>query len=143
MDFNCKFYDEDTICQEFYNSKGSLILNCNIQSLSKKIDALRSSIYLLNNKNVSFDVISLQEIWCSTNMPKFDINGFQPLIYKTRKFGRGGGVGFFVRNGIKFKVIDELSFYIEKIFESLCIDLEYPSGKKTKLVSLYRLVNQI
>jgi hypothetical protein len=59
------------------------------------------------------------------------------LIHKHRPQGNGGGVGFYIKNNINFKVIESLSLMSTKIFE--CITIEIPlSNKKISISSIYR-----
>jgi hypothetical protein len=51
--------------------------------------------------------------------------------------GRGGGVGFYVRDDVSFKTIEDLSVFIPKIFESLTIELII-NKKKLSVTSVYR-----
>ncbi len=52
---------------------------------------------------------------------------------------RGGGVGFYIRNGLNFKVIDNLSPFENKIIESLTLQISYPEKTKPVLLtSVYR-----
>jgi exonuclease III len=50
---------------------------------------------------------------------------------------RGGGIGFYVRNGLNVKVIDNLSPFEQKIFEALTIQVSYPD-KSILVTSAYR-----
>jgi hypothetical protein len=50
---------------------------------------------------------------------------------------RGGGIGFYVRNGLNAKIIDNLSPFEQKIFEALTIQITYPD-KSILLTSAYR-----
>ena len=54
----------------------------------------------LVNKNVQIDVIALQEVWEIRDPLSLIIPGFQPLVCKTRTNMRGGGIGFYVKEGI-------------------------------------------
>jgi exonuclease III len=50
---------------------------------------------------------------------------------------RGGGVGFFVREGLNFKERTNLDFHTEKIFENLVLEVSFPN--KTIIISnIYR-----
>jgi hypothetical protein len=40
---------------------------------------------------------------------------------------RGGGVGFFVREGLNFKERNNLDFHIEKTFENLVLEVSFPN----------------
>jgi hypothetical protein len=52
---------------------------------------------------------------------------------------RGGGVGFYIRNNLEGKIIENLSPFANKVFESITIQLTYPaSGKSILLTSAYR-----
>jgi len=51
---------------------------------------------------------------------------------------RGGGVGFYIRNGIKVEIIEELSPFENKIIEALTIRVTYPDNKSMLLTSIYR-----
>ena len=67
------------------------------------------------------------------------IPGFQRLIFKSRSLSRGGGIGFYVRSGISTKIIEELSVFQDGIFESICIEFGYSTGKVIWFVSIYWL----
>jgi hypothetical protein len=85
------------------------------------------------------DVIAIQEIWDVRYPELICIPGFKPLIYKKRRDMRGGGVGFFIKNNLNGKIVENLSPFTNKIFESLTIELTYPSSHKTILLtSAYR-----
>ncbi len=51
---------------------------------------------------------------------------------------RGGGVGFYVRNGLVAEIIEYLSPFESKIIEALTIQLTYPDNKSVLLTSIYR-----
>jgi hypothetical protein len=85
------------------------------------------------------DAIAVQEIWEVRYPDLVNIPGFKPLIFKQRLGMRGGGVGFFIRENLNAKVIEELSPFENKIFESITIQLTYPSSSKSLLLtSAYR-----
>ncbi len=92
---------------------------------------------LLNGK-VKIDLIAIQETWEVQYPELVSISGFQTFVVKNRKNMRGGGVGFYVRNGHNFKIIENLSPFEEKIFESLTIQLTYPSNKTVLVTCGYR-----
>ena len=122
--------------KKFANSTRPLFLNINIQSLNSKHEKLKNFILSLTNKNIQIDLISLQETWAIKQPQLLDIPGFQPLIFTNRKRGRGGGVGFYLRNGISYKVNKENSVFIDKIFESLSLDISFTSNSSLKQLSV-------
>ena len=48
---------------------------------------------------------------------------------------RGGGVGFYVRNGLNFSIMENLSPFETKIFESITIKLRYPDKPSPLLLT--------
>ena len=65
----------------------------------------------LSKKNIVFDIIALQELWSLPDPDKFFISGYQKIIFKSRNKTRGGGVGFYVKQGLKVKLIENLSVF--------------------------------
>jgi hypothetical protein len=41
---------------------------------------------------------------------------------------RGGGVGFYIREGLNANIVENLSPFENKIFESITVQLSYPSS---------------
>ncbi len=120
-----------------YNKQGISILSLNIQSLNAKYNDLKDFIYVLTNKNSAPDVICLQELWRFPEMAEFSILGYQPLVHKLRNNHQGGGVGIYLKMGIKGKIDTKASVFHERIFESLIMELTLG---KTKIIvgSIYR-----
>ena len=141
INIDSQFYDLDTFINRFANSKSPLFINLNIQSLMSKHDKLNTFIGHLNNSNVTIDIIALQETWTVRYPHLLTIPGYQPLIFTNRSKGRGGDVGFYVRNGLNVKILDNLSPYQDKLLETLTIDISYTQDNTTKhylATSLYR-----
>jgi len=85
-----------------------------------------------------FDLICLQEVW-KVNDPKlFSIEGYHPLIFKCREGARGGGVGIYVRSNLTFKILDNLSFFKDRILESLVIKITDINLNTFITAALYR-----
>ena len=76
--------------------------------------------YLKENK-VTLDVISLQEVWTIYDQDIFKIDDYV-FIYKCRKNKGGGGIAYYIHKNLKFKILNELSFFprIEKIIQNDC-----------------------
>jgi len=89
---------------------------------------------------VQIDIIAVQEIWQIQNIDTIQIPGFN-FYFKQRTFGRGGGVGFFVNNSINTKVLENLSPFSEKTFESITIEIT-SNNKKIVLSNKYRSPSQ-
>ena len=110
---------------------GTLCISANVRSFSNsKPDELKLLISYYPNAAV----ICLQELW-DVMAPFPVIPGFQPLVCKTRQGKGGGGIGFYVRENIDFKLID--SPFIESRFESMTLDLYINRHKVTRICNLY------
>ena len=138
LKINCNYFDESTFISKLENCKEFILLSANIQSLFSKFSKLVEFISMLKSKNIILDLIALQEIWNVSDPNLFNIPGYQKIVIKTRLNSRGGGVGFYVKEGIKFRVVENLSIFNEKVFESICIQVESSNNKKTNFISLYR-----
>ena len=101
-----------------------------------KHEKLKNFIIETTNNGVQIDVIALQETWEVRYPNLLSIPGFQKIIYKNRISGRGGGVGFYVREGIHYKVIETQAGFQDKLFESLTLNISYTTNKGTKNVCI-------
>jgi hypothetical protein len=99
---------------------------------------LSQTITELLNGKVKIDLIAIQETWEVQYPELVNISGFQTFVVKNRMNMRGEGVGFYIRNGLNFKIIENLSPFEEKIFESLTVQITYPSNKSVLVTCGYR-----
>jgi len=68
----------------------------------------------------------------------FQIEGYN-FIYKSRKTGvQGGGVGIYIRKDLKFKLVPEYSIFIDKVIETIFVEIEVNEKKKILVSSVYR-----
>ena len=112
-------------------------MSLNIQSISAKFNEFSELINVLSNLNCAPDIICLQEIWRFPTYHNFKLVNYHPFIYKTRESSQGGGVGFFIKNTIKFKMLPEFSIFSEKIIETLFIEVTI-SNKRFIIGNIYR-----
>jgi hypothetical protein len=138
--FVCNYVDTDVLCEQILSSNDLNIMSLNIQSLPAKYTELCDLLNVWEEKKSLPDIILLQEIWTVRDPKSFTLNGFQPLIFKCRQGGQGGGVGIYVKEGINFK-LNPNSIFMEKVFESIFIDVEI--GKRSFTIgSLYRCIGR-
>ncbi len=109
VDINSKYYDMYTLPSISNDDNSPIFLSINIQSLNSKHSELCNQILELTSKKLQIDVIAIQETWDIFQPDLLAIPGYQTLIYKNRVNMRGGGVRFYIRNGINFKNINNLS----------------------------------
>ena len=81
-----------------------------------KHDKLKDYIVRLLNLDIQIDLIALQETWTIKHPNLVSIPGFQKIVYKNRKNGRGGGVGFYIRDGLHYSIIETQAGFHDKLF---------------------------
>ena len=128
------FHDSFSFINEFQNSKCHILASINIQSLHSKHLSLQS--FLNDLSSTPINILALQETWSIPHPHLISIPGYN-FTHSERKTGRGGGVGFYVKDEIVFKIIPELSLFIPKIFECLTIEVLL-ENKKSSFSSIYR-----
>ena len=133
---DCKFYNEFSLCQKLKKTSNFLCLSSNVQSLASKFNELCSFLDVLSSNSISPDVFAVQEVW-NGNVESFNIEGYR-FFSKTRKKGRGGGVGLYVKDKYNAKVLERYSTFKENIIESIAVEIEIPKVKKFVAISLYR-----
>ncbi|MFO0002061.1 MAG: endonuclease/exonuclease/phosphatase family protein, partial [bacterium] len=138
MQISSKFYDIESLASAEFIKNRPIFLSINIQSLQSKFEQLRSELDECVSKNISIDVIALQEIWDVSHPELFVIPGYKPLICKKRLGMRGGGVGFFVKDHLSVQILEENSPFENKIIEAVTIKVAYQDKKPIILTSLYR-----
>jgi len=138
INVNSKFYDLDNLAATEFVKSTPLYISLNIQSLQSKFHELCSLLSEFAEKNIEIDVIALQEVWDIQYPELLSIPGYKPLICKTRRGMRGGGVGFYVKDYLNVNILEELSLFENKILEALTIKISYPDRKSVIVSSVYR-----
>ena len=138
-DFQCKYYDEAEF-RKLENESNFSVLSHNIRSLSGKFDELR--VFLSGLQNFPFSIIALQEVW-SVNR-EFKLEGYELLEYATRDKTQpktnpncGGGVGFFVKEGLNYEIIHFDGEFEKGVYESIWVKLNI-DGKMCIVGNIYR-----
>jgi len=121
-----------------YNPNSLSFMSLNIQSLHSKFNEFSDLIALLEKDKCAPDVICLQELWQFPEFAKFSLLNYHPLCYKLRNKTQGGGVGIYVRSTIKFKILPEISVFVDRILESLFIEIVLDNNKIYTVGSVYR-----
>jgi Reverse transcriptase (RNA-dependent DNA polymerase)/Endonuclease/Exonuclease/phosphatase family len=136
--FNCLYKDEYDFHATYNSCKNLSMMSLNIQSLNAKYADFLLMINLLNSNNCSPDIICLQEVWQIPDSVDFSLPGYHPLVFTQRRSTHGGGVGIFVKNFFKFSVLHQKSVFIERVYESIVIELELSNNSKIIFGSVYR-----
>ncbi len=138
INLESSYHDIDSLANLCNQKKSAIYLSLNVQSLMSKHENLSLEIAELEQKNITVDVIAVQEIWDLRYPELVSLSGYNPIIFKKRRNMRGGGVGFYVRNGLNAEIIENLSPFENKIIETLTIRLVYPNNKNVLLSCIYR-----
>ena len=111
------------------------LLHVNIRSLNKNFDQFH---FLINELKLNYGVIGLCETWLNDISPAslFQIDDFT-LVTKDRVGKRGGGVGFYVSNSLKFNLLDDYCITSD-VIESIFIEIEVPNKRNVIIAEIYR-----
>jgi hypothetical protein len=80
----------------------------------------------------------LQKTWKIFDPAHFTLFNYSPLQFTCREDRQGGGVGFYFKNGLQFKIVQEKSILLEFIIETIVAEVTLPNNKKSAVVSIYR-----
>ena len=136
INISCNYKNFEQTLQHLKDNEGLRILSWNIHSLKKKFNDFKDFLNCFHADKCSFDIIAITECWKIIDSDVFHLDGYN-FFHKSRK-GEGGGIAFFINKRFKYKEISRLSIFEEKVFESICIELEI--NKKTKILisNVYR-----
>ena len=102
----------------------------NVRSLNKNWNAF------ITSKVIKADIICLQETWKIHNVDNIRLEGFNRLLYKERRAGRGGGVGMYIKEGVIYEEVD--TFYKHGHIESIGIKTVI-NDKQVIIISIYHI----
>ena len=137
-DLTCDYLDEEKFIERYSKSDKNVIMSLNVQSLNAKFAELSEFINTLSLNNCNPCIIALQELWALQDPDVFHLNGYHKLVFKSRENSQGGGVGLYIANDLKFKNRPDLSIFVDKIYESIFIEISLPKCKKLIVGSVYR-----
>jgi hypothetical protein len=101
--FNTNYFDSTDFANRFSKDSRISILSLNVQSLPAKYEALNEFVTELIQAKCQPDIICLQETWNVLDAKFFPLEGYQPLVFKSRSSSQGGGVGIYIKVGLIFK----------------------------------------
>ena len=129
------YIEDDNFFSNLKHSDYLSFFNLNVQSLPAKFNELKDLLFSLK---LNFDVICLQEIWQIPDDELFKLPGYK-FIHKSRDNNvQGGGIGIYVKEEYSFRIIPEYSIFLDKIIESLFVEIELGSKQKVVVSSVYR-----
>ena len=118
------------------------LLSLNCQSLPSKFDQLQVYMEYFNSSGCPFSIICLQETWLSADydISLLHIDGYH-FIHKPKASSLHGGVAYYIKNSIKFKILSvEVN---DEICDSLFVEIQLNSSEtqrsgKVVLGNIYR-----
>ena len=136
---SCEYYEPDQFNMKFQKSHGSLsYFHLNCRGLSSNWNEFFELMCDLHKNTFSFDFIGISEVYKCDKDTRIFLPGYQNLLTRCRDDGPRGGVGLFIKDGIRYKIRNDLSLFIPHVFESLFIEIISPSAKNTVLGTIYR-----
>ena len=127
------YYDDNTLI-DILNKKQDIftILSLNCQSLQAKFDILNLYLQNLKMSNGLFSAICIQETWLNSHhdISMFSIDGYQ-LVAKPSSSSVHGGVGIYINDNFKFKVLD--IEYKKETWDGIFIEVSAICANETSL----------
>src|ERR1043165_5718524 len=109
------------------------ILHLNCRSITYKINEIQTLLHQL-----SVNILAVTETWLTEPMvDTIHIPGYQ-FVHKCRKEGKGGGTGFFIREGIEFSIMNLSCADNSNLYESMFIRIASKKCADMVVGVLYR-----
>ena len=135
--FNCNYMSPLDYTTDVSNNN-LVLLSINLQSINAKFSELNELITLLSLKKSEPDIICVQELWQFPSDADFSLSGYHKLVYKLRRnHVQGGGVGIYIKSNLNFNVNVKSSIFVDRVFESILVDISIKS-KIITVGSIYR-----
>ena len=84
----------------------------------------------MQNKDFSFNIIGLSEVFCADRDPRVVISEYHNIITWRRNDDRRGGVELFIKDSINLKVREDRFVFIQHVYESIVIEMEIEGHEK-------------
>jgi len=120
------YHIPSSITLDGLDSKDKMALfSLNCQSLKGHWDKIKDLIYEITVSGLQLDIIGLTEVFKTPENLKFDLEGFRPLLTKTRPDARDnrGGVGMYINEDISYIERTDLSIFIPHVIETLFVEI--------------------
>ena len=135
ININCKYSSLNDYRKDIDNIS---VLSLNIQSLPSKFLEFSDLLNELFISNSYPDIICLQEIWQLHDSSSFNIPNYHPIVTNVRNSAKGGGVGIYVHDSLNFRILPQCCISLDRIFETLFIEITLADKNKIVVGSVYR-----
>ena len=122
------------------NTKMSM-LNLNIQSLRAHWSDFQLFLDQFSKEKSHFNIIALTELFTIPSGINYEMEGYHPLIAKSRPTQNGirGGVGMFIDESYLVSQRDDLGVFIPHVIESAFVEIQRSKKEKSVIVgTIYR-----
>ena len=145
IDHSCNYYSIEDFNNKFNpkskqtpkNSDNYIdyfsLLHINARSLNQNFDAIE--LFRTSVKEFPFSVIGITETWLNSNSPTmFHLQDYE-FLRADRSHGKGGGVGIYIHNKLKFKLRPDLHISGS---EDIFIEIINSKSKNIIVGTIYR-----
>ena len=135
INFDCKYYTEYKFIHKINIVQDFSIIHFNCISLSANLTEI---ITCLHGLSQNFDIIAFSGTWfiSSDNLNIFSLPGYQ-FCHMDRENRRGGGVAIYMKNGIKFDVMESISCAVDNLLECISINVRVSRNKSIIVTCIY------
>ena len=138
MNYHCAYYEPDNFLKQAEKSDGISFMNLNCRGLVSNWENFLELVCNISSDTFSFDVIGLTEVYKYQCENYLSLPGYHNIIARVRDDNSRGGVGFFIKENIKFRKREDLSLFIPHVIETLFIEFETSSKNKSIAGIVYR-----
>lgn len=104
LSWDCQYYTENQFIKIISEIKGFSVIHFNSRSLRANFDKIKS---YLTDLGKSFDIVAITETWTKPDS-EYYLDGYD-FNCISRLDKQGGGVALFIKNTLKYNIIDSLS----------------------------------
>jgi hypothetical protein len=116
---DCSYLEPDQFPNHVENLSGQSYFHLNCRGLSSNWESFRDLLCDIHGGQFSFDIIGINEVFHCDNDKRIYLPGYQNILTRCRHDGNRGGVAFFIKDNIQFKIREDISVFIPHTFESL------------------------
>lgn len=131
----CCYYTDDQYNLKIKPDQGMSIIHFNSRSLYANHQNIKE---YLEQFQKPFNIIAISETWLSSEKGvDFELNGYE-LNYINRIGKRGGGVALYIKNSLKYKVVECMSTTIDNLMDCITVEICMEKQKNVIVSCVYR-----
>ena len=137
----CEYTSVDDLSKKMNSNNKLSLLNLNIQSLKAHWSELKIFINDFSSNKTHFNIIGLTEVFTIAPNTHFALEGYHPLISRSRppENGKRGGVGPFIDENYLITERNDLGIFIPHVIESVFIEVQRHKSERPIIIgTIYR-----